>query len=142
MVNQLILLRIILQTQFDMKTLFTVTAAIEAGTGLIMITFPSVLARILLGSSLLGPVALTIARIAGVAIFALGAASWLYRNDDQRKTARGLIAALMIFNVGTSAVLIFAGLRLGLSCLGLWSVVMVHTFLAVWCILRLNVNKV
>jgi hypothetical protein len=125
-----------------MKTLFTVTAAIESGTGLIMITSPSVLAGILLGSSLDGPVALTIARIAGVAIFALGAASWLNRNYEQRKTARGLVAALMIFNIGTSAVLMFAGLRLGLSCLGLWSVVMAHTFLAVWCILRLNFNKV
>jgi hypothetical protein len=120
-----------------MKSLLSVTAAIEAVTGLVMIIFPPILTRILLGSSLEGPVALTIARIAGVAIFALGTTCWLNRNDGQSKAARGLVAALMFYNAGTSAVLIYAGLRLGLSCIGLWSVVMVHTFMCLWCILKL-----
>jgi hypothetical protein len=120
-----------------MKNLLTFTAAIEAGTGLLMIAFPSTLSRLLLGSSLDAPVAFTIARIAGVAIFALAAACWLTRNYLQRQAARGLVVALMMYNIGVSAVLIYAGLGLGLSCIGLWSVVMVHTCMCVWCILRL-----
>ena len=120
-----------------MKNLLTLTAAIEAGTGLLMIVFPSTLASLLLGSSLDAPVALTIARIAGVAIFTLGVTCWLNRNDGQRKATGGLVAALMIYNIGISAVLIYAGLGLGLSCIGLWSLVMVHTCMCVWCIAKL-----
>jgi hypothetical protein len=120
-----------------MKNLLTVTAVIEGGTGLTMITFPSTLSRILLGSSLDTPVALTIARITGVAIFALGVACWLNRNNMQRQTVMGLVAALMFYNAGNSAVLIYSGLVLGLSCISLWGVVIVHTCMFAWCILSL-----
>ena len=120
-----------------MKNLLSVTAAIETGTGLLLIVFPSVLAKILLGSPLDGPVAITIARIAGLAILALGLFCWLGGYDAQSRTARGFIAVLVIYNAVTSIILTYAGLGLGLSCIGLWSVVIIHTFMGVWCILRL-----
>jgi hypothetical protein len=120
-----------------MKNLLTVTAVIETGTGLALIAFPSMLATILLGSSLDVPAAITIARIAGVAIFALGTVCGLNRNDSQDKAARGLVTALAIYNFGAAIVLIYAGLGLGLSCIGLWSVVIVHTLMCVWCVLEL-----
>ena len=119
-----------------MKNLLSVTAAIESGTGLMMIIFPSVLSRILLGSSLEVPVAITIARIAGVAIFALGAASWISRNDVKSRAVRGLVTALMIYNIGTALVLIYTGFS-GLSSISLLSVVMVHALMFGWCILEL-----
>jgi len=120
-----------------MKNLLSVTAAIETGTGILLITFPSVLAKILLGSPLDGPVAITIARIAGLAILALGLVCWLGGYDTQSRAARGLVAILVIYNAVTSIILTYAGLGLGLSCIGLWSVVIIHTFMGVWCILRL-----
>jgi hypothetical protein len=124
-----------------MKNLLTLTAVIEAGTGVLLLTFPSILSGILLGSSLDAPAALTIARIAGAAIFALGVACWLNRNDVQSKAARGLVAALLIYNAGISVVLIHAGLRSGLSGIGLWSVVTVHISMSVWCIVNLNIKR-
>jgi hypothetical protein len=120
-----------------MKNLLTVTAVIETGTGLALIAFPSVLARILLGSALNAPVALTIARIAGVAIFALAVGCWLSRNDSQSGAARSLVTALLIYNLGVSVILVYAGLGSGLSCLGLWTVVIAHTFLCAWCVVKL-----
>jgi hypothetical protein len=124
-----------------MKTLLTVTAAIEVMTGLVLIAFPSMLVMILLGSSLDGPAALTIARIAGVAILTLGSACWLSRNDSQGKNARRLVTALAIYNIGTIIVLIYAGLGLGLSCFGLWGVVMIHAVMGVWCSAGTNASQ-
>ena len=121
-----------------MKNLLTVTAVIEMMTGLVLIAFPSMLVKILLGSSPDGPAALTIARIAGVAIFALGTACWPGRNDSQGKAARGLVTALLIYNFGVSVILIYAGLGLGLSCIGLWGIVMIHAAMGTWCIVKLS----
>jgi len=53
-----------------MKNLLTLTAVLEAGTGLGLVAFPSLVATLLLGSSLDDPVALTVARVAGVALLA------------------------------------------------------------------------
>ena len=47
------------------KNLLTITAVIEAGTGLGLVASPSLVVTLLLGSSLDAPVPLTIARLAG-----------------------------------------------------------------------------
>jgi hypothetical protein len=63
-----------------MKKLLIVTALIELTTGLLLVPFPSVMATILFGAPIDSPVALTVARVAGVALISMGIACWLGRN--------------------------------------------------------------
>ena len=60
-----------------MRNLLVVTAALEGTTGLALVALPSQLAALLLGSSLDAPAAMTLARIAGVALLALAVTCWL-----------------------------------------------------------------
>lgn len=56
-----------------MKKLLTVTALAEAATGLALMIVPSFVGRLLLGVELTG-VAVVVARVAGIALIALGVA--------------------------------------------------------------------
>jgi hypothetical protein len=123
-----------------MKNLLTVEAVIEVGAGVGMVVLPSLLATLLLGSSLDTPVALTVARVAGVALLALGIACWLARHDGQSRAARGLLGAMVVYNAGVFMVLAYAGIALGLPGIGLWPVVVVHAAMTVWCVMGL-LNK-
>ena len=123
-----------------MKNLLTLEAVIEVGAGLGMVVLPSLLVTLLLGSSLDTPVALTVARVAGVALLALGIACWLARHDGQSRAARGLLGAMVVYNAGVFMVLAYAGIALGLQSIGLWPVVVVHAAMTVWCVMGL-VNK-
>ena len=121
----------------QMKNLLTLTAFIEAGTGLVLVAFPSQLATLLLGSSLDAPVALTVARVAGVALLALGVACWLARLDGQSRAAKGLVGAMVLHNSAIAALLVYAGIGLGLSSIGLWPAVLLYTVMTVWCVMLL-----
>lgn len=117
-----------------MKHLLITTAAIETAIGLALLVSPSVPAALLLGSALDTPIGLVVARVAGAALLALGVACWLARNDGLSRAARGLLAAMFLYNTATAAVLVHAGLHLHLSGIGLWPTVVLHMVLAVWCI--------
>jgi len=123
-----------------MKKLLIVTALIELTTGLLLIPFPSVMATILFGSPIDSPVALTIARVAGVALISLGTAFWLGRDEKQGKALKGLVTAMTIYNIGVIIVFIYGAIILGLSGIGIWPVVSVHLAMAVWCIMSLLKN--
>jgi len=117
-----------------MKNVLVTTALLEFGTGLVLVAVPSTLVTILFGVQLDTPVGLTIARIAGVALLTIGTACWLARPDSDSRVARGLVGALVIYNVGATAVFVYAGLALRLSGIGLWPVVVAHAAMAAWCI--------
>jgi hypothetical protein len=123
-----------------MKNLLTLEAVFEVGVGLGMVVLPSLLATLLLGSPLDTSVALTFARVAGVALLALGIACWLARHDGQSRAARGLLGAMVVYNAGVFMVLAYAGIALGLRSIGLWPVVVVHAAMTVWCVMGL-LNK-
>ena len=120
-----------------MKNLLTMTAVLEVGTGLVLVALPSPLATLLLSSSLDTPVALTVARVAGVALLALGVACWIARRDGQSRAARGLVGAMVLHNAGIFTILVYAGLALGLSSIGLWPTVLVHAAMTGWCVTSL-----
>jgi len=72
-------------------------------------------------------------RVAGGALLALGVACWLARDDTQSRAARGLVAAMLIYNIAVAAFLAYSGLGLGLHGVTLWPVVIVHAVMAAWC---------
>jgi hypothetical protein len=117
-----------------MKNLLATTAVLEFGTGLVLVAVPSVLATLLLGAQLQTPVGLTVARVGGVALLAMGTACWLARLDGHSRAARGLVGAMVGYNAGTVAILVYAGLAPRLSGVGLWPAVVVHAAMAAWCI--------
>ena len=117
-----------------MHSLLVVTALLEGVTGLALLARPSRLTTLLLGSSLDAPAALTLARVAGVALVALALTCWLARHDGQRRAAGGLVAALALYNAGVAIVLAYASIGLALFGLGLWPTVLFHAGMTVWCL--------
>ena len=125
-----------------MKNLLTVTAGIEAATGLALLGLPSLVVSLLLGGSLDTPAALVVARVTGAALLSLGVACWLARNDEKSRAAVGVVTAMLMYNVAAVAVLVYAGIGLGLSGIGLWPAVLLHAALAAWCIACLRNKRV
>jgi len=80
------------------------------------------------------PAGLVISRILGAALLALGAACWLARGEAHGRTAAGLIAAMLLYNIAAVLVLGHARIGLGMSSVGLRSAVILHSALAVWCV--------
>jgi hypothetical protein len=123
------------------KTLLTITAVVEAGTGVALAVAPSAVALILLGSPLDSPAGLVLGRILGAALFSLGTACWLARDDTQGRTAAGLIAAMLLYNLAAVSLLGFARFGLGMSGFGLLPGVILHAALLAWCVGCLRVAR-
>ena len=121
-----------------MSRLLKLTAIIEAATGLALIAVPSVVVRLLLGSPLDTSAAVMLGRVAGAALLALGVACWLARDDTQSRATRGLVVAMLMYNLIATAVLAFAGIGLGLHGVALWPAVVLHAVMAIWCIVCLR----
>jgi hypothetical protein len=117
-----------------MKTFLAVTAIIEAGAGLALLAVPSLTASLLLGTPLDSPAALSLARVGGAAILALSIVCWLARRDAHSLASRGLIVAMVFYNIAVAAVLAFASLGDGLHGVLLWPAVVFHIAMAAWCI--------
>jgi hypothetical protein len=117
-----------------MKKLLTLSAIIEAATGLGLLVAPAALARLLLGGTLDTPAAVTVGRVAGTALVALGVACWLAASDAQSCAARGVVSAMVIYNLGAALVLGATGIRSQLAGVGLWPAVLLHTAMTVWCL--------
>ena len=86
-----------------MKRLLRLTAIIEVPTGLGLMAVPAVVVQLLLGSPLDTSAAAMLGRVAGVALLALGVACWLARDDTQSRSARGLVAAMLLYNFAVAA---------------------------------------
>ena len=117
-----------------MKKLHTTTAAIEAGAGVALLCCPSFAAKLLFSSPLDSSTAVMLGRLAGAALLALGVACWLARGDTQSRAARGLVAAMVLYNFAATALLAFAGIGLGLVGILLWPAVGLHAVMTVWCV--------
>jgi tellurite resistance protein TehA-like permease len=118
--------------------LYATTAVIEIGTALALLCSPSAVVDILLGAPLDASAALAVARIAGVALLALGVACGLARDDAQNPTARGLVAAMLLYNLGVALILAAAGIQSAPLGVVLWpAAVALHAAMAVWCIVNI-----
>lgn len=115
-----------------MKRLLTLTAILEGPTGLALITIPSVVVQLLLGAAISGA-SITLGRVAGVALLALGVACWLAQHDAQSCAPRGLVSAILLYNLGTVVILGTAGIWSQTVGIALWPAVVVHAAMTVWC---------
>lgn len=121
-----------------MKSLFLVTAAIELGAGLALVGWPSEFVAILTGAPLDAPAAFIVARVGGFALLALSVACWQARQEAQSHIARGLIVAMLLYNVATAAILSYAWIGLRLHGMALWPAVVLHVVMAAWCVASLR----
>jgi hypothetical protein len=120
--------------------LLIVTAVIEVGTGLALLVVPSVPFALLLGVSAAAPEALLVGRVTGAALLAIGVASWLARGDRQGQAQLGVLTGILIYDGAAAALLGYAGLFMSMAGTLLWPAVMLHSVLAVWCLVCLCVK--
>jgi hypothetical protein len=124
-----------------MKQLLIVTALIEVGASLALLCCPSATVPLLLGAPLDTPAAISLGRVAGAALFALGVASWLAHYDENSRAARGVVSAMVLYNLGTVVILAVAAIRSEPVGVGLWPAVVLHMAMTVWCVVSLLKNQ-
>jgi hypothetical protein len=114
--------------------------ASEAATGLVLLVAPSMLVELLLGAAPGTAAGMTVSRVAGAALLALGVACWLGRGEAANGAAKGLITAMLLYNVGAVLVLVAAWISPGLSGVAFWPVLLGHAVLAAWCVVCLSMR--
>jgi hypothetical protein len=120
---------------------FLVTALAEVGAGVCFLLLPAALFDLLLGVSGAAPEATFVGRVTGVALLALGVASWLGRRAERSPARDGLLFGLLIYNAGVGALLVYAALGLGLVGVVLWPAVMIHAAPAGWYVACLRIKS-
>ena len=103
-----------------MKKVLVLAAVSEAATGLALVVAPSLVARLLLGEELSG-IAIAVARVAGIALIALGVACW-------PGTA---LAGMLTYSVAITVYLAYLGFTGGSTGILLWPAVVLHVILTV-----------
>jgi hypothetical protein len=95
---------------------------------------PSATVVLLLGSGLDTTAAVTLGRVAGAALFALGVACWLAQYDAQSCTARGLVSAMVLYNFGAVVILGTAAVQLQPVGVALWPAIVLHAVMTAWSV--------
>lgn len=113
-----------------MKSLLTITAILEGATGLALVFAPSLLASSLLGTTLIDPTAIIIAKLAGVALITIGLACWFSRKEAQSTI---MLQTMLVYNLLSISVLVYSAQIVKISGQGLWPAVLLHLLLLGWC---------
>jgi hypothetical protein len=92
----------------------------EAATGLALLIVPSLVGQMLLGEELTG-VAIPVARVAGIALIALGVACW----------PGTPLAGMLTYSAAVMLYLAYIGFMGGMSGILLWPAVILHLILTV-----------
>jgi hypothetical protein len=101
-----------------MKNVLIFAAVGEAATGLALLITPSLVGQLLLGEQLAG-VAITVARVTGIALIALAAACW----------PGPPLVGMLIYSAMVTLYLAYLGFSGGLTGVLLWPVVVLHVIL-------------
>jgi hypothetical protein len=123
-----------------LKTLLIVKSAVELLAGLALALFPSAVVPLITGSPLDVPSGIVVGRLAGAALFALGIACWLARDDGRSRAAAALIGALLFYDAAVVIILLSARFGAELSGVLLWPAVSLHSGLGIWSLLCLRKN--
>ena len=113
-----------------MRWVLIFAAVGEAGTGLALLIVPSLVGRLLLGEELTG-IAIPVARVAGLALIALGVACW---PGPPR-------VGMLIYSVGVTLYLAYVAFAGGLTGILLWPAVVLHVILTALLIRASTRNK-
>ncbi len=116
------------------------TALEEAATAVGFLLLPSLVITILFGRRPDTALGLLVARVIGAPLLALSFACWRASNDSAAHAASVLVSAMLVYDTIASLLLVYAGVRLGLTGIGLWPAVLVHLALAGWCLVALQRN--
>jgi len=103
-----------------MKKVLIFAAIGEAATGLALLLVPSLVGQLLFGAELTG-IALTVARVAGIALIALGIACWPGTQ----------LVGMLTYSAGVTLYLAFVGMSGGLTGILLWPAVGLHVILTI-----------
>ena len=101
-----------------MKSVLVFAAVGEAATGVALLVVPSLVGQLLLGETL-GGVAIPVARVAGIALIALGVACW----------PGTPLVGMLTYSVAVTLYLAYLGLAGGLTGILLWPAVVLHVIL-------------
>jgi hypothetical protein len=104
-----------------MKKLLTVTAVAEAATGVALAVVPTLVGRLLLGTELTG-VSVVVARVAGIALVALGIACW---------PGRTALCGMLTYSALASVYLAWLGIRGEWVGALLWPAVVLHAVMTI-----------
>ena len=117
----------------QLNRLLIVTAVLEASTGVALLSAPATVAGLLLGAAIDAP-GLVVARVAGAALFTIGILCWVASKGRSGLANRGLLRAILFYNVAVFVALAHANMALQLTGIGMWPVMALHAALAAWCI--------
>ena len=101
-----------------MTRVLILAAVAEAATGAALLIVPSLVGRLLLGEELTG-VAIPVARVAGIALIALGIACW----------PGPPLVGMLTYSAVVTLYLAYAGFAGGFTGLLLWPAVVLHVIL-------------
>ena len=103
-----------------MKKVLIFAAVAEAATGLALLIVPSLVGQLLLGEELTG-VAIPVARVAGIALIALGIACW----------PGPPLVGMLTYSAAVTLYLAYLGFAGGFAGVFLWPAVVLHAVLSV-----------
>jgi hypothetical protein len=104
-----------------MKQSLTLAAVIEVATGMALLIVPSLVGRLLFGEELTG-IVITVARVLGIALIALGVCCW---------PASTALCGMLTYNALVTLYLLCVGIRGEWVGPLLWPVVALHGILTV-----------
>ena len=103
-----------------MKRVLIFAAVGEAATGVALLVIPSLVGQLLFGAALTG-IAIPVARVAGIALIALGVACW----------PSTPLAGMLTYSAAVTLYLAYVGFAGGLTGVLLWPAVGVHVIVTV-----------
>jgi hypothetical protein len=109
-----------------MRRVLVLAAVGEAGTGLALLIVPSLVGLLLLGEELTG-VAIPVARVAGIALIALGVACWPGCYADSRPSRA--LRAMLCYSLLATLYLAYLGIGGGWVGVLLWPATVAHAIL-------------
>ena len=101
-----------------MKKVLVLAAVSEAATGVALLIVPSLVGQLLLGAELTG-IAMTVARVTGIALIALGVACW----------PGPPLVGMLTYSAAVTLYLAYVGFAGGLTGILLWPAVVLHVIL-------------
>jgi len=122
-----------------MKGLLVATAVIEGAAGVALLIWPSATVWALAGPTVvLSSLALTLVRLGGAVLLAVGAGAALASRHPESGAARGVVGGMTIYNFGAAGGLCVPELALSQGGPLLWPAVVLHAAMGIWCVVCLR----